>query len=84
VAGSAAGEGMRNLMQQRVPNCLVRVFFYEEGGQLDGTLAVAAEAQVDLATVEVEGPAGQAVGGEEFAGQGDSLEGACGEGECLH
>ena len=83
MAGSAARQGVGNLVQQRVANDFFWVVLDKVGGQLNGTRAVAAEAQVHLAAIEAEGPAGQAVGGQQFAGQGSGLEGACREGECL-
>ena len=83
VAVAGADQRVGNLVQQRVPNDFFRVVLDKVGGQLDGTRAVAAEAQVDLATVEAEGPAGQPVGGQQFAGQGSGLEGVWREEERL-
>ena len=75
VAVAGADQRVGNLVQQRVANDFFRVVLDKVGGQLDGTRAVAAEAQVHLAAIEAEGPAGQAVGGQQFAGQGGGLEG---------
>src|SRR5439155_17000199 len=66
MAVSAAGEGVRNLMQQRFPNCLLAVALDEVERQLDALEGVETESHLRLPPVERERPVVEAVCGQQL------------------